>query len=124
MVFNLNRYRKIRVESVTGTVGAGIFDVDIANLDDDTFAEIRDAFNELSVPFFRDQTLGADSFGDFVRRFRISSANDAQALAANRVGRMHRAPELPSTTRNHGDRCSWFTSTPYAVALPEKIELS
>ena len=86
MVFNLSRYRKIRVEPATGTVGAEIFDVDVANLDDDTFAEIRDALLEHSVAFFRDQTLDEDSFDDFIRRFGISSANDAQALAASRAG--------------------------------------
>jgi taurine dioxygenase len=100
-MYDLSRYKKIRVEPVTGAIGAEIFDVDVARLDDTAFAEIRQAFHEHSVIFFHDQELDAESLAAFAGRFAPLTMTYA---SAGLVSRMHRAPETPSTVRNLGDR--------------------
>jgi taurine dioxygenase len=104
-MFDLARYKRIRVEPLTGSTGAEIFDVDVANIDDETFAEIRHAFHEHTVIFFRDQELDADSLGAFAERFAplvVSYYRDGEK--PHPVGRMHRSPDTPSSVRNLGDR--------------------
>lgn len=105
MIYDLSRYRRIRVEPLTGSVGAEVFDVDVAQIDDATFAEIRQAFHEHSVIFFRDQELDADSLGAFASQFAPLSLSYARGRENDpRVSRMHRAPETPRAVRNLGDR--------------------
>ena len=104
-MFDLARYSRIRVEPLSGTTGAELFDVDVARIDDATFAEIRQAFHDHTVIFFRDQELDADSLAEFAARFApltVSYARDGHN--AHPVGRMHRAPETPRSVRNLGDR--------------------
>lgn len=60
----------MRIEPVTGTLGAEISGVDLAaDLDDGTIAELRDAFNAHHVLFFRDQQLSPERQIAFGRRF-------------------------------------------------------
>ena len=60
----------ITVEPVSGTVGAEVRGVDLAAvLDEGTVAEIRRAFLDHHVLFFRDQDLTPDSLIAFGRRF-------------------------------------------------------
>lgn len=104
-MFDLGQYNKIGVEPVTGTTGAEILDVDLARIDDETFAEIRHAFHEHAVIFFRDQELDADSLGAFAERFAplvVSYYRDGER--PHPVGRMHRAADTPRSVRNLGDR--------------------
>jgi len=62
-------YRTIQVTPLTAVVGAEIGGVDLASdLADDTIAEIRRAWLEHLVVFFRDQTLTPDAFLAFARR--------------------------------------------------------
>lgn len=104
-MFDLSQYRKIRVEPLTGSIGAEISGVDIAHLDDAAFAEIRQAFHEHAVVFFRDQDLDADSLGRFAERFAPLAVTYARTGDnAHPVGRMHRAADTPATVRNLGDR--------------------
>lgn len=49
-------YRSIQVDPTTG-VGAFVRGVDLARFDDDTLAELKDAFSRYSVLFFREQHL-------------------------------------------------------------------
>jgi taurine dioxygenase len=62
-------YQRIRVEPIAGALGAEIEGVDLADLDDETFAEIRRAFLDHLVVFFRDQTLTPEQHKAFGRRF-------------------------------------------------------
>jgi taurine dioxygenase len=62
-------YRRISVQPVSGALGAEIGGVDLARLDDDAVAEIRRAFLDHLVLFFRGQRLDAESLKAFSRRF-------------------------------------------------------
>jgi len=65
-----NAYYRITVSPIAGAIGAEIGGVDIGKpIDDATFAEIRRAWNEHLVIFFRDQTLDDDALVAFGRRF-------------------------------------------------------
>jgi taurine dioxygenase len=65
-----NDYRRIAVAPIAGALGAEISGVDIGKpIDDATFAEIRRAWNENLVIFFRGQTLDDDALVAFGRRF-------------------------------------------------------
>lgn len=62
-------YRTIRVTPIAGALGAEIGGVDLAGeLPDETLAEIRRAFLDHLVVFFRDQQLRCDEFLAFARR--------------------------------------------------------
>jgi taurine dioxygenase len=62
-------YRTIKVLPLAGAIGAEITGVDLAtDLVDDTVAEIRRAWLEHLVVFFRDQILGPPEFLAFARR--------------------------------------------------------
>jgi taurine dioxygenase len=63
------RYRNIDVSRIAGALGAEITGVDLAvELDDETAAEIRRAWLEHLVVFFRDQELPPARFLAFARR--------------------------------------------------------
>lgn len=62
-------YKRITVAPVGGVIGAEIGGVDLGKLDDETFAEIRQAFADHLVIFFRDQRLEALDFQAFGARF-------------------------------------------------------
>ena len=65
-----NDSRRIAVAPIAGALGAEISGVDIGKpIDDATFAEIRRAWNENLVIFFRGQTLDDDALVAFGRRF-------------------------------------------------------
>lgn len=50
-------YERIRVEPLTGTIGAEVSNVDLRELDDELIAELSDAWLAHKVLFFRDQEL-------------------------------------------------------------------
>lgn len=62
-------YKHIQVKPIAGALGAEIHNVDLAQLDDETFAEIHHAFLENLVIFFRDQTITPDQQVAFSARF-------------------------------------------------------
>ena len=57
------------IQPLTGALGCEIFDVDLSNLDDTTFAAIYQAFLDYSVVVFRDQELTQEQFAEFGKRF-------------------------------------------------------
>ena len=63
------KFERIGVKPLAATLGAEIQGVDLANLDDATFAEVKKAWLEYKVVFFRDQTLDAKQQMSFARRF-------------------------------------------------------
>ena len=62
-------FRRIAIEPVSGNLGAIIKGVDLAKLDDETFAEVHRAWLKYSVIFFRKQKLGPLQQIDFAKRF-------------------------------------------------------
>ena len=60
----------IEIRKMAGALGVEIFGVDLStDLSDETFGEIRRAFLEHQVVFFRDQTLTPEQHKRFGRRF-------------------------------------------------------
>jgi taurine dioxygenase len=62
-------YTRIQVRPVAGALGAEIGGVDLGDLDDATFAELRAAWLAHGVCFFRDQDLSPEQHKAFGRRF-------------------------------------------------------
>ena len=61
--------RHIEVKPIAGALGAEISGVDLREIDDETFAEIHDAWLEHLVVFFRNQTLTPEQQVAFAKRF-------------------------------------------------------
>jgi taurine dioxygenase len=59
----------MRIEPVGGGLGAEISGVDLARLEDGSFAQIRRAFTDHLVLFFRDQRIGPEQQVELTRRF-------------------------------------------------------
>lgn len=63
-------YQRISLQPVSGSLGAEIHDVDLgADLDDETYAEIKQALLEYLVVFFRDQDISPAQQIAFGKRF-------------------------------------------------------
>ena len=62
-------YRRIEVKPVAGALGAEIGGVNLGRLDDDTFKEIKAAWLEHLVIFFRDQNITPEQQIAFAKRF-------------------------------------------------------
>jgi taurine dioxygenase len=61
--------RTTTVRRLTGALGAEVTGVDLANLDDEGFARVRELWLEHLVLFFPDQDLDPDAHVAFARRF-------------------------------------------------------
>jgi len=107
-------YHHIRVEPVSSHVGAEISGVDLtAPLADDTFAEIRRAFGEYGVVFFRDQRLSPEQHVAFAERFAPIDINRFFAAVPGypMIAEVRKEPEQ---TRNIGG--GWHTDHSYDAA--------
>lgn len=62
-------YLRIRVEPLTGSIGAEVTNVDLRDLDDEAFAELNDAWLQHKVLFFRDQALTQAQHVAYGRRY-------------------------------------------------------
>lgn len=62
-------YRRIEVRPQSSTIGAEIGGVDLAALDDQSFAEIESALYDYKVVFFRDQDISSRDHLEFASRF-------------------------------------------------------
>ena len=63
------QYNRIKVAPLTGALGAEVVGVQLRDLDDETFAELHDAWLEHKVLFFRDQELTRDEHVAYGRRW-------------------------------------------------------
>jgi taurine dioxygenase len=59
----------INIRPLTGALGCEIFGATIADMDDATFAQVRQAFLDYSVVMFHDQDLTQEQFAQFGKRF-------------------------------------------------------
>jgi taurine dioxygenase len=104
-------YQHIRVEPISSKVGAEISSVDLsAPLADEVFAEIRRAFGEHGVVFFRDQQLAPEQHLAFAERFAPIDINRFFAAAPGypMIAEVRKEPEQ---TRNIGG--GWHTDHSY-----------
>ncbi len=62
-------YKRIHVTPLSGNIGATISGVDIGNLDQETFAEIYQAWLDNCVIFFRDQKISPNQQIAFAKQF-------------------------------------------------------
>jgi taurine dioxygenase len=62
-------YRRIEVKPIAGALGAEIAGVDLADVDDETFADIKSAWLEHLVIFFRNQSISPEQQLAFAKRF-------------------------------------------------------
>ena len=65
----ITRNSSIGLKPIVGALGCEVSGVDLANLDDATFAEIYRAFLDYSVLVFHDQELTQEQFAGFGKRF-------------------------------------------------------
>ena len=63
------KYQKIAVSTITPKLGAEVSGVDLGNLDQQTLAEVHQAFKEHMVLVFRDQQMTRDQHKAFGRTF-------------------------------------------------------
>ena len=104
-------YQHIRVEPISNKVGAEIAGVDLrAPVADDVFAEIRRAFGEHGVVFFRDQLLTPEQHIAFAERFAPIDINRFFAAVPGypMIAEVRKEPEQ---TRNIGG--GWHTDHSY-----------
>ena len=110
------RYDRVRVQPVTGALGAEILDVDLSEaLDSETFSEIHDAFLDHLVLFFRDQQLTPEQHKDFARRFgalHVHPLTEGMPDHPEIVEVVKEAGEL----HNWGD--GWHTDLPFLAEPP------
>ncbi len=62
-------YRRIEVKPIAGALGADIGNVDLGNLDDETFGEIKTAWLEHLVVFFHRQNISPEQQIALAKRF-------------------------------------------------------
>lgn len=65
----VKEYNRIKVEPVTGTIGAEVRGVDLRLIDDEIIAELNDAWLVHKVLFFRDQDLTREQHIEYGRAF-------------------------------------------------------
>jgi alpha-ketoglutarate-dependent taurine dioxygenase len=106
----------LRIEPLTGALGAEIGDVDLsAELDDSTIAAIRAALLDFGVIFFRDQDL------DVPRQKAFTSRFGSLFLHPNIAGSKS-DPAIIDVIREPGDKKiigeDWHSDTPQVAAPP------
>ena len=108
-------YRRITVAPIAGALGAVIGGVDLAELDDETVAEIRAAWLQHLVVFFHDQQLDSDQFVAFAKRIGepveypfVRGFDDHPEIIA--------VTKLPTETVNFGG--IWHSDTTYLAEPP------
>jgi taurine dioxygenase len=108
-----DNYKSIEVRPVGSFIGAEIGGVDVANLADEQFEEIRRAFIEYGVIFFRQQKITPQQQVDFAQRWgeinvnRFFQASEEHPLIAE-------VRKEPDNTMNIG--ATWHTDHSYDLA--------
>jgi len=109
-------YQHIEVRPYSSAVGAELLGVDLSQpLDGHTWAEIRRAFHQYLVLFFRDQTLSPEQHLSFARRFGdLEPYPFVHGIAG--YPELIEIVKLPDETRNFG--CGWHTDMSYGEQPP------
>lgn len=105
-------YRRIEVSPLTGALGAEIRGVDLSSdLDDETFDEVRRAWLEHLVIFFRDQRLTPEQHLAFGRRFGTLNVHDFVPGLAGHPEIMEIVKDTPDRGYNFGG--VWHSDVTY-----------
>lgn len=72
----------MKVNKVGGYIGAEILDIDLANCDDETFADVEQQLWENGVIFFRDQKLSVEQYIEFGKRWGELFVNNSPAISS------------------------------------------
>ena len=76
-------FNRIRVEPVTGSIGAEISNIDLRDFDDEIIAEIQQAWLDHKVLFFRDQDLTQAQHVAYGERWGNSRCTHSRPATAN-----------------------------------------
>ena len=110
------QYRRIGVEPIAGALGAELSGVDLsAELDDETIAEVRRAWLEHLVVFFRDQELPLAQFLGFARRLG-TPVEYPFVKGIDGYPEIITVSKLPDETVNFGG--IWHSDTAYLECPP------
>lgn len=101
----LGTRERLAIKPISGALGAEVEGVDLALLDEHTFADIQRAFAEHIVLFFRDQKLTEAQFEAFGARFgKLSITYYVDPVPGSKyVHRLVRPAEAQWGDRNFGD---------------------
>jgi len=110
-------YQRITVRNASPTIGGYVDGVDLGDLDDETFAEILDAFHDRGVLFFQGQDIDAEGQLAFARRFgtpeiypfKAGNAVFSPSPAGDEVVRLVHDGDRP------GYENEWHTDVPWMV---------
>ena len=112
----MNAYRTIEVEPIAGALGAEIDGVDLdQDLSDETVDEIRRAWLDHLVVFFRDQSLEPEQFVAFARRLG-EPVEYPFVKGLDDFPEVIRVTKLPHETVNFGG--IWHSDTVYLERPP------
>lgn len=103
-------YRHLTVIPLAGGLGAEVLGIELVNVDDDVFSEIKRAFVEYGVIFFRDQQLKSRQFIDFANRFGKININRF-FKAVDGYPQIAEVKKEPGHTKNIGG--GWHTDHSY-----------
>jgi taurine dioxygenase len=98
-------YQRLVVKPISGALGAEVEGVDLGQLDELAFTEIKRAFADHLVLFFRDQRLTQQQFESFGARFgQLSITYYVEPIEGSKyLQRLVRAADAKWGERNFGD---------------------
>ena len=109
-------YRKIEVRLLAGSLGAEIFGVDLSQpVDDETFAEIHQAWLDHQVVFFRDQDITPERYKAFAARFSDLRLHE---LLATVPGHPEIQIVAKQSTDNYGAGHFWHSDVSFSEIPP------
>jgi alpha-ketoglutarate-dependent taurine dioxygenase len=83
----------MKVEPLDATFGAVVRDIEVADLHDETWAELRAVWLEHAVLIFPGQFISRDAQNEFARRFGDLEFEAAPISNIGRDGKIHAAPD-------------------------------
>ena len=110
----VNDYDRIRVEPITGSIGAEIAGVDLREIDDELITELHDAWMAHKVLFFRDQDLTHEQHVAYVRAFGEVEVHPF----TNNVAEHPEILVLESTAENFQAAEVWHSDVTFREAPP------
>ncbi len=112
-----NAYRHISTVPLASAMGAEIRNVDIANMSDEQFGEIRSALFRYKMIYFRDQDINISDQEEFTERFG-EFGTDAYTTGIDGHPNVQRIIKESSTVVNNVFGDGWHTDSPFLTKPP------